>query len=162
MPYLIDGHNLIPKIPGLSLKDADDEIQLIQLLQAYQHRLRGKKLEVYFDKAAPGTSRTQRYGNIRAHFVRRGSADDAIKARLRAIGRGASTWTVVTSDREIQVAARAAHARVVSSEDFARQLLSDRGAPHPATDPGEKPHIDISPNDIEEWLRLFSHRDNEG
>ena len=31
MPYLIDGHNLIPKM-GLKLADLDDEMQLIELL----------------------------------------------------------------------------------------------------------------------------------
>ena len=27
MPYIIDGHNLIPKVSGLSLGDMDDEQQ---------------------------------------------------------------------------------------------------------------------------------------
>ena len=35
MPYLIDGHNLIPKVAGLSLKAVDDEMQLIELLQEF-------------------------------------------------------------------------------------------------------------------------------
>ena len=29
MPYIIDGHNLIPKIPGIDLQDLDDEQKLI-------------------------------------------------------------------------------------------------------------------------------------
>jgi len=32
---IIDGHNLVPKIPGLHLKDEDDEVRLIELLQEY-------------------------------------------------------------------------------------------------------------------------------
>ncbi|MBP1702274.1 MAG: hypothetical protein H6Q38_1381, partial [Chloroflexi bacterium] len=35
MPYIVDGHNLIPKIPGLSLRAIDDEMQLIELLQEF-------------------------------------------------------------------------------------------------------------------------------
>lgn len=39
---LIDGHNLIPKIHGLSLKMLDDEMELIQILSEYA-RLSRKK-----------------------------------------------------------------------------------------------------------------------
>jgi hypothetical protein len=35
MPYLIDGHNLIPKLIGFSLRAMDDEEQLIPLLQTF-------------------------------------------------------------------------------------------------------------------------------
>ena len=45
---IVDGHNLIPKIKGLSLKMLDDESELIQILQEYA-RLTRKKIEVYFD-----------------------------------------------------------------------------------------------------------------
>ena len=33
MHYLIDGHNLIARVPGLSLADPDDEVKLLQLLK---------------------------------------------------------------------------------------------------------------------------------
>ena len=35
MPYLIDGHNLIPKVRGLSLQSMDDEMELVELLQEF-------------------------------------------------------------------------------------------------------------------------------
>jgi hypothetical protein len=41
MPYLIDGHNLIPKL-GLRLDSMDDEQELIAILQEYA-RLERKK-----------------------------------------------------------------------------------------------------------------------
>ena len=50
MPYLIDGHNLIPKIPGLSLEMLDDEDRLIELLQEFA-RVRRQRIEVFFDQA---------------------------------------------------------------------------------------------------------------
>ena len=53
MPYLIDGHNLIPRIPGLSLKDLDDETALIQILQRFAAR-QGSRVDVFFDRAPPG------------------------------------------------------------------------------------------------------------
>lgn len=35
MNYLIDGHNLIARTPGLSLADPDDEAKLVQLLRRW-------------------------------------------------------------------------------------------------------------------------------
>src|SRR5512137_1181649 len=98
MPYLVDGHNLIPKIPGLNLQALDDEEQLIQLLQEYCRRER-KQVEVFFDNAPPGGVRARTFGLVTARFVRQGStADQAIRERLVRLGRLARNWTVVSSD----------------------------------------------------------------
>jgi uncharacterized protein len=116
MPYLIDGHNLIPKVAGLSLKAMDDEIQLIELLQEFC-RIRGKQVEVYFDNSPPGQPQSRLFGPVTARFIREGrTADDAIAARLKRLGRSARNWTVVSSDRAVQAGAREAQAQVLSSE----------------------------------------------
>jgi uncharacterized protein len=106
MPYIIDGHNLIPKLPGLELSDIDDESRLIELLQEFCRRQR-KRVEVYFDNAPPVERRAQSFGAVTARFVRQGTtADAAIRARLARLGRSARNWTVVSSDQEVQAAAR--------------------------------------------------------
>ena len=48
MPYLIDGHNLIPKF-GLRLDSVNDEMELVSILQEFA-RLKRQKVEVYFDE----------------------------------------------------------------------------------------------------------------
>ena len=86
MPYLIDGHNLIPKIPGLSLQDIDDELKLIQLLQDYT-RITQTTLEVYFDHAPAGHDRTQRLGRVKVIFVSdKTIADEMIIRRVQGVG----------------------------------------------------------------------------
>lgn len=149
MPYIIDGHNLIPKIQGLSLREIDDEIELIRLLQDFCHRTR-KKIEVYFDNAPPGESRTQKFGFVTAHFIRQGStADAAIQKRLNSLGKSAQTWTVVSSDRQIQAAARARYACVIGSEDFARELRTN------VEENESKNDIHLSAKEVDEWMRIF-------
>lgn len=149
MPYLIDGHNLIPKL-GLRLDSVDDEMQLVGVLQEFA-RLSRREAHVYFDGAPAGQARTKRFGRVTAHFVRLGhTADDAIKAHVRKLEGAARNWTVVSSDRVVQSEARAAHARVVSSEEFASQLKrAEQSAQRPSGDP------EIPPDEISEWLRLF-------
>ena len=150
---IIDGHNLIPKIEELALRDPEDERKLIEMLQEYC-RLQRKKAEVFFDNASPGQAGSQRYGLVTARFVRSNrTADDAIRDRLAQLKRSAHNWTVVSSDIQVQAAARRARAKVVSSDQFARQLrqtlLSARGSkPEP-----REPRLDDK--EIEDWLRLF-------
>jgi predicted RNA-binding protein with PIN domain len=160
MPYLIDGHNLIPKIPGISLRAVDDEVYLIQRLQEFC-RYSGKQVEVFFDRAPTGQVRSQAYGRVKAHFVRTGrTADDAIISRLQALARSARNWTVVSSDRYVQTAARAAHAKVISSEEFAALLLSVK--PENGSDPGGNAELSLNASEINEWLDLFGGENENG
>src|SRR5512140_502536 len=102
MPYLIDGHNLIPKL-GLRLDSFDDELELVGRLNEYCRLSRKTGLEVYFDNAAPGSPETRRMGLLTAHFVRKPRiADEAIRLRLKKLGKAARNWTVVSSDRSVQ------------------------------------------------------------
>ena len=154
MPYLIDGHNLIPKL-GLRLDSPDDEMELVALLQEFS-RLSRRELQVYFDGAPVGQAGNRKFGTVLAHFVRLGSsADDAIKAHIERLGRAARNWTVITSDRQVQAAARAAHAAVISSEDFAAELkrLRQTTADRPQ---GQE---DLAAEEIQEWLRIFKNRE---
>ena len=153
MPYLIDGHNLIPKL-GLRLDSLDDEDQLIARLQEFC-RLRRSQVSVYFDGALPGNISTRRAGAVTAHFVRKGSSADAeIEVRLARLGKAARSWVVVSSDRRVQRAAGAAHADVLSSEDFAREMskVQAKAAFKPDHD------ATLAPNEVNEWLDIFNRK----
>jgi len=159
MPYIIDGHNLIPKIPGLRLDAVDDEQQLVALLQEFC-RLSRKQVDVYFDNAAPGQAGRRKLGVVAVHFVRTGrTADEAIGERLVKMRRSARNWSVVSSDQRVQVAARQAGARVLSAEAFAAQLRSVLDARVSDSQPtNDQP---LSAEEVEEWERLFRSRSGE-
>src|SRR5512134_463712 len=127
MPYLIDGHNLIPKL-GLRLDTIDDEMELIAILQEFC-RLERKQAEVFFDGAPAAEAGTRKLGAVTVHFVRLGAtADNAIRKRLKSLRKSARNWTVISSDRQVQAEARAALAAVISSEAFAAILKQARDA----------------------------------
>jgi uncharacterized protein len=155
MPYLIDGHNLIPKV-GLRLDSPDDELELVAILQNFA-RLKRQQVEVYFDDAPIGQAGTRRLGTIRAHFVRMGqTADNAIRARLIRMEKDAKNWTVVSSDREVQGAARAAQSQFISSEEFVKTLREAHNS-IPKSDVNEKR---LSAAEVDEWLKIFGNKGN--
>jgi predicted RNA-binding protein with PIN domain len=152
MPYLIDGHNLIPKL-GLRLDSIDDEMELISILQEFC-RMERRQVEVFFDGAPAPQAGTRKLGAVTAHFVRLGTtADSAIRNRLKKLGKSARNWSVVSSDREVQTEARAARAEVISSDSFAGMLKQARNsAPKPVDD------RKLSQTEVEDWLKLFEER----
>ena len=152
MPVIIDGHNLIPKIPGLSLQAIDDETQLVELLGEYCRRSR-RQVEVFFDNAPPGVPRARTFGSVTARFVRAGvPADQAIREKLIRLGKAARNWTVVSSDHQVQAAARAVRATVLSADAFAQELHKTLEASPPKPD---APEDKLSPEELESWLKLF-------
>jgi len=153
MPYIIDGHNLVPKVPGLSLQQMDDEQHLLEMLQEFCRRQR-KQVEVYFDNAPPGGVRARNLGSVTARFVRQGTtADSAIRRRLANLGRAARNWTVISSDQAVQVEARAVQAQVMPSEAFARLLI--RALDDSWVDQGEAAETTLNPEEVDDWLQLF-------
>jgi len=157
MPTIIDGHNLIPKVRGLSLQRLDDEMELIQRLQTYC-RVRRKSVEVYFDKAAPGHQGARSFGAVKAHFVSASSnADTAIRQALHKLGKKARNWEVVSSDRQVQSEARAAGVKVVSSEEFAAQL--DDALLQAVKGAGESQGL--TADEVDHWLDVFNRGEGD-
>ncbi len=153
MPYLVDGHNLIPYIPGLSLKDLDDEIALIKVLQGFASQQK-TRVEVYFDQAPATRAGSRSFGSVKAHFVRQDStADKAMINRLSRMGKDAKNWTVVTSDREILVEAKSAHSQTLKSAEFAAELRRANSGDSSDTDKQDTP--EISNGEVDYWLGQF-------
>jgi len=147
MPYLIDGHNLIPFMHGISLDQLDDEIRLIDLLEEYFRRIR-KKAIIFFDRGHPGADAQIRRSFVTARFTRPPLiADQAIRNQLNQSGGAARNYTVVSSDQEVASFAQRKGARVISSREFAltvQQSSKSRGAGKSASE-----------DDLDYWLKKF-------
>ena len=165
---VIDGHNLIGKLPGFSLSEIDDEQRLVELLHVYA-RTRRKRIEVYFDGAPPGQAGARAAGILQVVFVPLGkSADAAIRERLTALGKQARNISVVTSDRQVQAEARSRGAEVIPSESFGRDLLASTQAAASAKDPAHAGRAvaqrgraineagpPVPDHEVQEWLEIF-------
>lgn len=155
MNLIIDGHNLVPHVSGLHLEDIDDEQQLISRLQHYC-RIKRSKVNIYFDKASIGYGGSRSYGAVVAHFVQQGrTADDAIITHLQRLKKSAKNYVVVSSDRMVTAAARSMHAKVISSDDFARDLIK-LPASQKAVPIQER---ELSEEELAYWQTMFEAKD---
>jgi len=149
MPLLIDGHNLIAKLPGISLDDPHDEAKLVERLRRYRAHT-GKRITVVFDGGVPaGWSADLSGGGITVIFAAPGKpADRIIIERIRR-SRNPRNLVVISSDREVMAVAEECGARVVPAESFAATL----NTPPPAIE--ERTDVKLSPVEVEEWLHIF-------
>jgi len=152
MPILIDGHNLIGRMPALSLADPDDERQLVALLLSYRARTR-KPVTVVFDPGgAFALPEARRHGGVEVIFAPHGSSADQVIARRVRRSRDPAGITVVTSDRELAGEVVNYGARVKSAETFAAELSALTG------DRSEGHDSPLSAAELEAWLALFEGR----
>lgn len=156
MHYLIDGHNLIAKMPDIDLADPDDEAQLVLRLRSWTAASRKRRVTVYFDGGLPGGPAHDLSGaRLKVIFASAGrSADDLILRQIRKI-KNPPEATVVTSDREILTAAERRKMPTISSEIFAESLeeeASERARPEPSAKPDEP---SLSEEEVAQWLELF-------
>lgn len=149
--YLIDGHNLIGQIPDISLDDPNDEAILVERLLRFTARTR-KRCVVVFDYGLPaGTSRMSTRAVQVVFASQRSSADRVMIERIGKI-KDPVNWTIVTSDNEVKAVARSRKMTVITSYEFARLMASP---PKPDIDVGEAAHINITPEEVDEWLKVF-------
>lgn len=154
---IIDGHNLIPKIPGLHLKDENDEAGLIEVVQEYC-RLARRQAELFFDGSPEPRVSQRKNGLVHVHYIKLGySADDAIISYLNKLGSDKDNWTVVSSDHRIQNAAKASGIKTTASDVFSRLITTTLSSEVAVQQKREKPP---SSGEVDEWLEFFGHDKN--
>ena len=150
MHYLIDGHNLIGQMPGISLADPDDEQKLIAALRAFLVRV-NKQGVVIFDKGLPGGAGKWSNAVLEVRFAQGGkSADDLILARVKA-DRNPGGLIVVSGDNEIMAAAKQAGARAMRASDFAAKMQDKPKA-------ARKKEDGLSPDEVAFWEEAFKKK----
>ncbi|MCP4541912.1 MAG: NYN domain-containing protein [Chloroflexi bacterium] len=154
MPILIDGHNLIGKLPDIHLDDPDDEAKLVVRLKSYCART-SKRVTVVFDHGLPGgRSWELSGGGVETVFAPTGRTADRILCERLRQARDPRGLTVVTSDRQVIAAAKAQGARVMRSEQFAVQLNTPRTVETIETERD----VNLSADEVQEWLKMFEEK----
>ena len=152
MPYIIDGHNLIGQLPDISLDDPNDEALLVQKLAGFVART-NKRCVVIFDHGLPGGKSRMSTRAVQVVFAsQRSSADRVMMERINKI-KDPRNWVAVTSDNDVQDAAKMRKMQVMRSQDFAVILESP---PPPDIDEGEAANVNLSADEVDEWLDFFN------
>lgn len=152
---VIDTYNVLhvtgvlpPEIAGLEPADLAD---LVAASRWGRHQA-----VLVCDGTKPREARAAPRGAVRIAYAGGGATADASIERMLEESSHPRRITVVSSDRQVQRAARRRGAKVLRSDDFLRQLATDAArAPRgrraaPRRDPGP-----LSSRQVDAWLRYF-------
>ena len=152
MPYLIDGHNLIARLPDIDLEDPDDEAKLVIKLRGFVAK-NGKKCTVVFDGGIPAGFSKMSNKSVSVYFAaaERSNADEVIRKRIKKIPDGRN-WTLVSSDNEVLDFGRRHKMRIKTSSEFVEEL---KRKPRVQDSRGDQTHVVVSKDEVDEWLDIF-------
>lgn len=143
MPILVDGNNLLHRLP----KDrrSRDDVRSLLLEQTRFERI---SLTVVFDGPEPegGISR-EHLGAVTVRYSGSRSADSVILSSLPESG--ATDWTVVTDDRELARAAKDRGARIRSVAQWLGRRRRPRRPKHTTAEPK------LPSREVAQWQAAF-------
>lgn len=155
--YVVDGYNLIHKLPDLkALVDSDLERSRDRLVDRLAGFALSRRVRVTVVFDGRGLSQPRGVGPRGVEVVYSRAPENA-DARIKSLierQRNVRSWTVVSSDNSIVRFARDYGAQTIGADGFA-QLLDDLRR-KPATRraaAAEKPQM--RPEDVAEWERFF-------
>lgn len=164
MHYLIDGHNLIGRMPDIGLADPHDEVELVLRLRSWSARSRKRRVTVVFDHGLPGgVDKALSTGKVRVVFAPSGnSADSILIERIRSV-RNPGELTVITSDARILNVADKRRVPAIRSEDFVSSMRKGEQTTAGASeevDPSIVEDRELSDAELAMWLDLFGDSDD--
>jgi uncharacterized protein len=165
MHYLIDGHNLIGKLPDLSLSDPDDELRLTLRLKSWIAESKSREVTLFFDGGGEGSHLNRLAGrHLKVIFAPAGQPADALIIRHLKTVKNPGNVTLVTSDREIIRVAQTLRIRHLLSEEFVRRMgfvfreekeKEEKKGEETAVSPEKPDDPRLNPAEVQEWLDLF-------
>jgi predicted RNA-binding protein with PIN domain len=163
MSLIIDGYNLMhaANIVGRGRGPGYLERSRLALLNLLAESLSSQELShatVVFDAAGapPGLPATLNHRGLVVRFAKGYASADELIANLVQADSAPRRLTVVSSDHQVQRAARRRKARAVDSDAWYAELVQrrkERG--QPSTPAPSKPAPRLSESDGEYWLRQF-------
>ena len=158
MAYLIDGNNYIGYTSSFNRKDPRSKYELVSKLLVFQQMKRTRVILV-FDGAPDLNLLDKRFQkkNFSVVFPRAGQNADSVINEITSKQTDLRRFFVVSSDREIQIFAKAKGANILSAKDFNRELKGKlREYKRHLQD--EKRTSPPSLLELNQWLKIFNNK----
>ncbi|MEM7801635.1 MAG: NYN domain-containing protein [Chloroflexota bacterium] len=162
MIYVIDGHNLIGKMPDIKLSDPDDEQRLVNRLSDWVRLSPRREVRIYFDPGEfGGFNNLLSISRIKVQFARVGKTADSHIIRFIQSIKNPQEYTLVTSDREIIRAARHRRVGYILSEEFTQLLIEElkgddqEEVAQPKPEAGTEDEVMIDAKEVSDWIDIF-------
>lgn len=157
--YIIDGYNLLHKFWDLKSRmdqDLEDARERLMIrLSGYKQR-KNAEFVVVFDGNQPHPPREKRRMGLLVYFSQKGETADSVIKKLVDRSAKSKDVIVVSSDREVAGYAKLSGKKAIGATEFIQQMSTG-----PSVDIENKADTQLTPSEIEAWMRLFANGQNE-
>jgi predicted RNA-binding protein with PIN domain len=155
MPIIIDGHNLLWMLRRSGNEfDSLTDLKLCHIVAKYLS-LVSEKGHIVFDGTGPKDKRAfDNISNLEVSFSGLGREADSVIERKITASTDPRRLTVVSSDRRLRTAARAAKASAIKSEAFWNDLNRHLNQAGKNPEPRAK-RQGLSEGETQQWLKIF-------
>jgi predicted RNA-binding protein with PIN domain len=158
--YIIDGYNYIMRFSPIDFSQEhalwDAREKLVHQMVAYLGQKKIRITIVFDGQDVKGISRKPRPAGISVRFSRAPEKADPLIIKMVSESKSPANITVVTSDKQLANICKAYGCLDMSVEAFASKMTTERQD----TAVSEKYDVNMTPKDVEEWMRLFAERDD--
>ncbi len=164
MPLLIDGYNLL-NATGIATRgrgpgnlERSRQALLNVLVESLPPEEVPRTTVVFDASESPwGVAKEVNHRGLKVQFASRDEDADTVIERLIVADTAPKRLTVVSSDHRLQKAAKRRRAVAIDSDVWFAQLMRERAARMSQSSTADlpKPEGEISPGEVEHWLREF-------
>lgn len=159
MPFIIDGYNLLRLVQNTDKQfESIAEARLCYVISRYFRLVAQKGVIVFDGTGPPDKGRFDGIANLEVTFSGPDAdADSVIEDKIRA-ATAPKALTVVSTDRRLRAAARAANANAVTSKVFWDELQTRLSRQHKKLREPAGKRKGITESETEQWLEFFGLR----
>jgi uncharacterized protein len=154
MPLIIDGHNLLYAVRGITEGQIVSEIRLCTILSDYLRQMR-QRGEIIFDGIGP-RDKSGLAGTVNLEVSFSGAyidADTIIEERIK-VSTAPKRLTVISNDHRLVKAAKARKAVAITADDFWGQVFKKLSRKRREPEPQSK-RVGITEGETDFWLKFF-------
>lgn len=155
MPFIIDGYNVLRAIEKLSEEfEPISDLRMCQQISRFLKSL-SEKGEIVFDGIGPPQKAGFNYlGDLEVIFSGTNTDADTVIEQKIAASTDPRRLVIVSSDRQIRLAARSKKADVIKSVDFWREVQKQLSRKRGIKEPDGK-RKGINEAETERWMDIF-------
>lgn len=157
MPVLIDGNNLLHAAGATDLAIRSSRVGLCHALGEWAKK-QNERVRIVFDGPPPRDAILEQmaHGGVSVSFSGAGVAADEVLVEMIRTDSAPRRLTVVSSDHEVQRAARRRRCRIEESEAFARSVAIDLRRRTSAGDTTSEKPAGLTADELKLWLKAFA------
>jgi uncharacterized protein len=158
MYVIVDGYNLLRAAEKMESWESITDVTLCRMISQYLRHIAATGAVVFDGIGPPDKIPFESMAGLKIVFSGRRTDADSIILNKISLDSAPKSLVIVSSDHEIQSAAKKRKAVPVKSQIFFQQMVAELEKPRKGPQEPPQKRTGITDGETEEWLRIFGFK----